>query len=77
MPFDLICHTERMNGVKKKIEELKELNENLNTHVATILDTKGPEVRTQLFENGSAKLKTGAEVIISMTEVLGNSKSFL
>lgn len=61
---------------KEKIEELKELNENLNTHVATILDTKGPEVRTQLFENGSAKLKTGAEVIISMTEVLGNSKKF-
>ena len=44
--------------------------------MATILDTKGPEVRTQLFENGSAKLKTGAEVIISMTEVLGNSKKF-
>ena len=39
MPFDLICHTERMNGVKKN-RRIKELNENLNTHVATILDTK-------------------------------------
>ncbi len=42
--------------------------------VAILLDTKGPEIRTQTLEGGVAELKIGEELIISMTEVVGNDK---
>ncbi len=45
-------------------------------HIAILLDTKGPEIRTHNFENGAAELVAGNEVTISMDEVLGSKEKF-
>ena len=60
----------------EKVRIVRKINEKLNTSVAVLLDTKGPEVRTGLFENGKALLTKGEEVIITMDEVLGTSEKF-
>ena len=59
-----------------ELELLKKINKELKTHVASLLDTKGPEIRTHLFENGKALIKEGERVILHMEEVLGTSKEF-
>ena len=60
----------------KKIEIAQKLYKEQGKIVAIMLDTKGPEIRTHLFENGVAHFDTNQEVRISMTEVLGTNKKF-
>jgi pyruvate kinase len=57
-----------------RIRNIREASENTGKTVAILLDTKGPEIRTQTLEGGVAELKAGDELIISMTEVVGNNK---
>lgn len=61
---------------KKELVLLKEINKDLNTHVAALLDTKGPEIRTHLFKDGQALIKEGSRVKLRMDEVLGTNKEF-
>jgi pyruvate kinase len=56
-----------------RIKNIREAAERTGKTVAILLDTKGPEIRTQTLEDGVAELKAGDELIISMTEVVGNS----
>ena len=60
----------------KKIEIAQQLYEKHSAIVAIMLDTKGPEIRTHLFENGVAHFETNQEVRISMTEVLVTNEKF-
>ncbi len=46
---------------KVRLDRLKEAIKESGKNVAILLDTKGPEVRIGVFENGSAELKEGAE----------------
>ncbi len=62
-------HKERMNT-------LMSLNEELNSNVAVMLDTKGPEIRTHLFKNGKTTIEVGSPVDIHMHEVLGDHTQF-
>ncbi|MFC0557913.1 pyruvate kinase [Halalkalibacter alkalisediminis] len=57
-----------------RIKNIREAAEKTGNTVAILLDTKGPEIRTQTLEGGVAELKAGDELIISMTEVVGNNK---
>ncbi|GBU11304.1 pyruvate kinase [Erysipelotrichaceae bacterium] len=59
-----------------RIETIREINKELGTNVAILLDTKGPEIRTNLFANGGVDLVKGATVSIMMDEVLGTSEKF-
>jgi pyruvate kinase len=61
---------------KMELEYLDQVNEKLNTHVASLLDTKGPEIRTHSFANGRAEIVEGSTVTIFMDEVEGNEKQF-
>ncbi len=61
---------------KKRLDTLKSLNKELGTNVASLLDTKGPEIRTHDFEGGKATITVGSEVEIHMEEVLGTSDKF-
>ncbi|MFC0473275.1 pyruvate kinase [Halalkalibacter kiskunsagensis] len=57
-----------------RIRNIREAAEKTGKTVAILLDTKGPEIRTQTLENGVVELKAGDELIVSMTEVVGNNK---
>ena len=63
-------------GHLEKINTLRKINESLNTNVAILLDTKGPEIRTGDFENGIAELQKGQKVTIVQEDILGNSDRF-
>lgn len=59
-----------------RIKTIREINNELSTNVAILLDTRGPEIRTHLFENGGVNLEKGRQVVISMQEMLGTSEMF-
>ncbi|MFP3917005.1 pyruvate kinase [Lysinibacillus telephonicus] len=59
-----------------RIATIRDVAERLNKTVGILLDTKGPEIRTHTMENGELHLSQGQVIDISMTEVVGNEKSF-
>jgi len=59
-----------------RFNTIREINAEKGTHVAILLDTRGPEIRTHLFENGAVELKAGQTVAVAMTEVLGTTERF-
>ncbi|MCM3122696.1 pyruvate kinase [Mesobacillus sp. AQ2] len=59
-----------------RIKNIREAAEKTGKKVGILLDTKGPEIRTNDMENGAIELKTGQECIVSMTEVLGTVDKF-
>lgn len=59
----------------KRLEELVTLREKLNLPVATLLDTKGPEIRLGDFEDpDGVEIKDGDKYILTTKECLGNSE---
>ena len=56
------------------LTRLKNVRDNLGYPVATILDTKGPEIRIKTFENGSVTLNTGDKFILTVDDVPGNEE---
>lgn len=60
----------------KKVEIADRLWREKGIIVPVMLDTKGPEIRTHLFDGGSAKFSTGDIARISMKEVLGTNEKF-
>lgn len=61
---------------KNRMDLIREINKEKGTHVAILLDTKGPEIRTHLFENGGVELVAGRTVRVAMNEVLGTAEKF-
>ncbi len=61
---------------KRRLETLKSLNRELGTNVASLLDTKGPEIRTHGFKGGKARIRVGSEITIHMEEIVGDDTEF-
>lgn len=60
---------------KKRMDMLKALRKELKEPVAILLDTKGPEIRTGVLENGGkAVLKEGQRFVLTTEEIAGNSE---
>lgn len=59
-----------------RLNTLRTINQELGTHVAALVDTKGPEIRTHTFEGGEASFVVGQKVSIHMEEITGNSDRF-
>ena len=59
---------------KKIIDIAKQVREELNTPLAIVVDTRGPEVRVGVFENGSATLKKGQQFTITSKKIMGNQE---
>ena len=59
-----------------KIEMIQEINEELKTNVAILLDTKGPEIRTGDFVNGKTEFKKGQISTICIEDIIGTSDRF-
>ncbi len=60
----------------KKIQLLTEINNELGTNVAMLLDTKGPEIRTGDFEGGVTAFKNGQKCTICTEDIVGTSERF-
>ena len=58
----------------KRFEQLKALREELNLPIATMLDTKGPEIRLGDFSQGKVALKTGQEFTLTVRDEPGDEQ---
>ncbi|MGN0130831.1 MAG: pyruvate kinase [Lachnospiraceae bacterium] len=56
---------------KKKLTSVLKVSNELGLPVATLLDTKGPEIRLRDFENGRAELCAGQAFSLTTEEVMG------
>jgi len=59
---------------KEKLARVIKVSNELGLPVATLLDTKGPEIRLRDFEGGSAELKAGDTFILTTEEIPGTAK---
>ncbi|MGJ7912808.1 pyruvate kinase [Neobacillus sp. LXY-1] len=59
-----------------RIKNIREAARATNKTVAILLDTKGPEIRTNNMQNGAIELIAGENIIVSMTEVEGTTEKF-
>lgn len=59
-----------------RIDHIREAAKQCDKSIGILLDTKGPEIRTDAMENGEIQLEKDNHVIISMKKVLGTSKKF-
>lgn len=59
---------------KKRYQLLRELAEETGIPVAALLDTKGPEIRTGLLQDGQkVTLQEGQEFVLTTEEMVGNA----
>ena len=63
-------HKEQLEKYNRVLKVRKELG----LPVATLLDTKGPEIRLRDFEGGKVELNAGQTFILTTEEVLGTSQ---
>ncbi|WP_445506350.1 pyruvate kinase [Niallia sp. 03190] len=59
-----------------RIKSIREAAEIAGKNIAILLDTKGPEIRTNNMKDGAIELEAGKDIIISMTEVEGTTEKF-
>lgn len=58
----------------KRLLNLRKESKEVGRFVATLLDTKGPEIRIKQFENGKVELKNNQLFILTTDEIIGNDK---
>ncbi|MBP5169570.1 MAG: pyruvate kinase [Oscillospiraceae bacterium] len=56
----------------KRINLIKQVREELGLPIAIMLDTKGPEYRIGVFQNGPVTLQDGAEFTLTTDDVIGD-----
>lgn len=59
---------------RTKVEVVKKLREELNLPVALLMDTKGPEIRTGSFTNGSVELKDNQTFTFVIEDIKGDDE---
>lgn len=60
--------------IREKFERVLKVRRELDLPVATMLDTKGPEIRLRDFEGGRAELLTGQKFVLTTEEILGTAE---
>ena len=55
------------------MENIREIEDETGKTIGIMLDTKGPEIRTGKVKNDEVVLKSGDEIILTTTEIQGNS----
>ena len=75
-----VCRLNFSHGTHEQhmavIYTIRELNDELDSHVAILADLQGPKIRTGEIENNAAELIEGSTVAIRTDEQLGNAESF-
>ena len=60
---------------KERMDALKKIREEEGKHIAILLDTKGPEIRTGLLKDGQkVQLVEGDEFVLTTEEIEGDNK---
>ncbi|MDE7253717.1 MAG: pyruvate kinase, partial [Acetatifactor sp.] len=59
---------------KEKLERVIKVREELGLHVATLLDTKGPEIRLRDFEGGKVEIVAGQKFTLTTEEIMGTAQ---
>ncbi|NLK72673.1 MAG: pyruvate kinase [Clostridiales bacterium] len=59
---------------KKRIDLIKEIRQEMDVHVAILLDTKGPEIRTGKFDKEEIILKEGSYFTLTVRDIIGNDE---
>lgn len=59
---------------KKKFDRVIKISNELGIPVATLLDTKGPEIRLKDIEGGKIELVAGQKFILTTEDILGNNE---
>lgn len=59
---------------KIKFDRVAKVRQELGMPVATLLDTKGPEIRLRDFEGGKVELKAGQNFVLTTEEILGTAE---
>lgn len=59
---------------REKFRRVVQAREELGLPVATMLDTKGPEIRLRDFEGGRAELVSGQQFVLTTQEILGTAQ---
>lgn len=59
---------------KKKFARVLKVSNELGLNIATLLDTKGPEIRLRDFEGGKVELTAGQTFTLTTEEMMGTSK---
>ncbi|MBQ2582473.1 MAG: pyruvate kinase, partial [Erysipelotrichaceae bacterium] len=58
---------------KENLDLVRKVRSELGAAVATMMDTKGPEIRFRDFENGKVVLSKGQEFVLSTEDFLGDN----
>ncbi len=58
----------------KVIENVRELNKKLGTHIAILADVQGPKLRVGEMKDGSVELKAGKEIRITTEKCIGTAE---
>ncbi len=59
---------------KKVIQLVRELNEELGTHICLLQDLQGPKIRTTLIENGEVTIIAGQKLTITTSDITGTAE---
>lgn len=59
---------------QKVIDLVRELNDEMGTHVALLQDLQGPKIRTNQIENGEVQIKAGDKLTITTEDMEGNNE---
>ncbi|MBE5814113.1 MAG: pyruvate kinase [Clostridiales bacterium] len=58
----------------ENIKRIRRMSQELNKPIAIMLDTKGPEIRLETFENGKVELKKGQTFTLVTKSIVGNEE---
>ena len=58
---------------RAKSERAMQLAKEMNIPLATMMDTKGPEIRLRDFEGGKVYLESGQEFVLTTEDIMGDS----
>ncbi|PKK87081.1 MAG: pyruvate kinase, partial [Tenericutes bacterium HGW-Tenericutes-8] len=61
---------------KNRMELIRKVSARMGKYVGILADTKGPEIRTGVFENGFASFKKGEIVKVHKEPILGTKDAF-
>jgi len=59
---------------KKVIDNIRELNDELGTHVGILVDLQGPKIRIHEVENNAIELESGKNIVVSIEKTLGTKE---